>query len=94
MPAAISTRIVTIGAGGTRAEGTRIGALEIAGGRRFGVMIDSDDVEIGRHCKIRRAIIDKRVVIPPGAQIGVDHERDRANGYTVSPAGVTVVEFE
>jgi glucose-1-phosphate adenylyltransferase len=50
-----------------------------------------NDVRIGRGAVVRRAIIDKRVVVPPGAQIGIDHDRDRANGYTVSPGGVTVI---
>jgi len=49
------------------------------------------DVRIGRGAVVRRAIIDKRVVVPPGAQIGVDHERDRQNGYTISPGGITVI---
>lgn len=49
------------------------------------------DVRIGRGAVVRRAIIDKRVVVPPGARIGVDHERDLANGYTISPGGVTVI---
>jgi glucose-1-phosphate adenylyltransferase len=49
------------------------------------------DVRIGRGAVVRRAIIDKRVVVPPGAKIGVDHEMDRANGYTISPGGVTVI---
>ena len=30
-----------------------------------------DGVEIGRHCRIQRAIIDKNVVVPDGASIGV-----------------------
>jgi glucose-1-phosphate adenylyltransferase len=50
-----------------------------------------NDVRIGRGAVVRRAIIDKRVVVPPGAQIGVDHALDRANGYTVSEGGVTVI---
>ncbi|HWO11232.1 MAG TPA: glucose-1-phosphate adenylyltransferase, partial [Polyangiaceae bacterium] len=50
-----------------------------------------NDVRIGRGAVVRRAIIDKRVVVPPGAQIGVDHVQDRANGYTVSESGVTVI---
>jgi glucose-1-phosphate adenylyltransferase len=50
-----------------------------------------NDVRIGRGAVVRRAIIDKRVVVPPGAQIGVDHALDRANGYTVSESGVTVI---
>ena len=36
-----------------------------------------ENVQIGRHCKIRRAIIDKNVEIPPGTTIGYDLEADR-----------------
>jgi glucose-1-phosphate adenylyltransferase len=49
-----------------------------------------DWVEIGRGCRIRRAIIDKANVIPPGTQIGYDSEKDRER-YTVSPNGVVVL---
>jgi glucose-1-phosphate adenylyltransferase len=42
---------------------------------------------IGRNAVVRRAIIDKNVVIPDGAQVGVDLEFDRSL-YTVSPGGV------
>jgi glucose-1-phosphate adenylyltransferase len=49
-----------------------------------------DWVEIGRGCKIRRAIIDKANVIPSGTQIGYDAEKDRER-YTVSPNGVVVL---
>jgi len=44
-------------------------------------------VRIGRNAVVRHAILDKNVVIPDGAQIGVDLERDRAL-YTVSDSGV------
>ncbi len=50
-----------------------------------------EDVEIGRHAKIRRAIIDKHVRIPEGARIGFDPNEDRANGYTVTDSGIVVV---
>lgn len=50
-----------------------------------------DRVQIGRHCTIRRAIIDKDVVIPEGCEIGVDLDWDRQRGLTVSPGGVVVV---
>jgi glucose-1-phosphate adenylyltransferase len=50
-----------------------------------------NDVEIGRNAVIRRAIIDKSVVVPDHTHIGVDHEQDRARGFTVSDDGITVV---
>jgi glucose-1-phosphate adenylyltransferase len=49
-----------------------------------------DGVEVGRGAVVRRAIVDKQVVIPPGAQIGVDPERDAAR-FTVSAGGVVVI---
>jgi glucose-1-phosphate adenylyltransferase len=49
-----------------------------------------DDVEIGRHCRIRRAIIDKHVKIPANTTIGYDLEAD-AKRFTVSPEGIVVV---
>ncbi|MEH6580805.1 MAG: glucose-1-phosphate adenylyltransferase [Halioglobus sp.] len=49
------------------------------------------DVEIGRHCKIRKAIIDRGCVIPDGTEIGVDHEQDKANGFRVTSKGVVLV---
>lgn len=50
-----------------------------------------DHVNIGRHCQVRRAIIDKGVSIPPGTQIGFDHDQDRARGFTVSEEGIVVI---
>ena len=49
-----------------------------------------DGVEIGRHCKIRRTIIDKGVKIPANTTIGYDIEADRER-FTVSDTGVVVV---
>ncbi len=49
-----------------------------------------ENVTVGRHAKIRRAIIDKDVEIPPGARIGFDLERDRERWY-VSEAGIVVI---
>ena len=40
---------------------------------------------------VGRAILDKDVVVSEGAKIGVDPERDRARGFTVTPSGLTVV---
>ena len=47
-------------------------------------------VRIGRNAVVRRAILDKNVIVPPGAQIGVDLERDRQR-YTVSDGGIVVL---
>ena len=47
-------------------------------------------VVIGRHCKIRRAIIDRDVVIPDGTVIGYDQRADKER-YFVTPSGLTVV---
>lgn len=49
-----------------------------------------DWVEIGRGCRIRRAIIDKANVIPSGTQIGYDLDKDRER-WTVSPRGIVVM---
>jgi len=50
-----------------------------------------DHVDIGRHARVRRAIIDKGVQIPAGTSIGYDHDQDRARGFTVSEGGVVVI---
>lgn len=42
-----------------------------------------EGVDIGRHCKIRKAIIDKHVRIPPGTEIGLDPEIDRRRFHVV-----------
>jgi glucose-1-phosphate adenylyltransferase len=47
-------------------------------------------VNVGRHCRIRRAIIDRDVHIPEGSVIGYDHEEDKQK-YFVSEGGITVV---
>jgi glucose-1-phosphate adenylyltransferase len=50
-----------------------------------------DDVQIGRHAKVRRAIIDKHARIPEGGRVGYDPAEDMANGYTVTESGIVVV---
>jgi len=45
---------------------------------------------IGAGAVVRRAILDKEVVVAPGAQIGVDHDADRARGLTVTETGIVV----
>ena len=50
-----------------------------------------DGVEVGRHARIRRAIVDKDVRVPPGFDIGWNREADLARGLTVTEDGITVV---
>jgi len=47
-------------------------------------------VRIGQNAVVRRAILDKNVVVPANAQIGVDLDLDRTR-YTVSPGGIVVI---
>jgi len=47
-------------------------------------------VNVGRHCRLRKAIIDRDVHIPEGTTIGYDPEADRQR-YFVTDSGITVV---
>lgn len=49
-----------------------------------------EGVDVGRRAKIRRAIIDKDVEIPPDTVIGYDLEKDRER-FTVSDNGIVVI---
>ncbi len=48
------------------------------------------DVDIGRHCRITKTVIDRGCVIPEGSIIGEDLERD-AKRFHVTPNGVVLV---
>jgi glucose-1-phosphate adenylyltransferase len=47
-------------------------------------------VRIGDGAHVKNAILDKNVIVEPGAQIGINLERDRER-FTVSEGGVVVV---
>ena len=45
---------------------------------------------IGAGAVVRRAILDKEVFVAPAAQVGIDHDADRARGLTVTETGIVV----
>ena len=49
------------------------------------------DVVINRGCVIKKAIIDRGVVIPENMEIGVNHDKDRENGFRVTEKDVVLV---
>jgi glucose-1-phosphate adenylyltransferase len=50
-------------------------------------------VRVGRHARVRRAIVDRDVLIPRGALIGYDVEEDRRR-HSVTDGGIVVVTAE
>jgi glucose-1-phosphate adenylyltransferase len=64
--------------------------VRIATGSRIEGSVILPGVRIGRDAVVRHAILDKNVVVPDGAKVGVDVDMDN-DLYTVSAAGITVV---
>lgn len=59
----------------------------------FSIVEDSvvlPGVDVGRHCVLKRCIIDRDCHLPEGTQIGVDTARDRAR-FHVTDTGLTLV---
>ncbi len=48
------------------------------------------DVDVGRYCRISRAIVDRGCIIPPNTSIGEDYEQDRRR-FHVTEGGVVLV---
>lgn len=82
---------------GTIISGGRVERSILSSGVRvnsFAVVEDSilfANVDVGRHAKIRRAIVEKNVSIPPGVEIGYDADRDRSRGFNVTAYGITII---
>lgn len=49
------------------------------------------EVDVGRHCRIQKAIIDRGCRLPENTVIGEDHEQDKARGFRVTEKGVVLV---
>jgi glucose-1-phosphate adenylyltransferase len=52
------------------------------------------DVDVGRNCEIRKAVIDRGCRIPEGMVIGEDRRADKQKGFFVTEDGVTLVTPE
>ena len=50
-----------------------------------------ENARVGRHCRIRRAIVDAGVHIPENSEIGFDSDTDRRAGHFVTDSGLVVV---
>jgi glucose-1-phosphate adenylyltransferase len=51
------------------------------------------NVQVGRHCVLKKCIIDKNAILPEGTVIGLDHEQDRKR-FRVTDSGITLVTKE
>ena len=84
-----------VGAGSIIA-GAHVRSSVVANGVRVdeGAYVDGavlmPGVRVGRGAVIRNAILDKNLIVPDGAQIGVDLDLDRAR-YTVSENGIVAL---
>lgn len=52
------------------------------------------EVDIGRHCHIKRAIIDRGCKIPEGTTIGLNRQEDIERGFRVTEKGIVLVTAE
>ena len=50
-----------------------------------------DNVDVGRHAVVHRAVIDKNVRIPENYEIGIDYKEDLERGFTISDDGIVVI---
>jgi glucose-1-phosphate adenylyltransferase len=89
----------SIVAGGSIVSGGRVRQSVLGYDARINSYAEVEDsilfnhVAVGRHCRIRRAIIDRHVTLPEHTVIGYDTEEDRKR-YHVSEGGIVVVVRE
>jgi glucose-1-phosphate adenylyltransferase len=50
-----------------------------------------EGVQVGSQSRVRRAIVDRHVTVPPGTHIGWDRADDEARGLPVTSSGIVVV---
>lgn len=93
-PGSLSESTVSLGCYvvGATVSGSVLGPwVKIDSGATVTDSILFEKVVVGAGAKVHHAILDKNVVVEPGAQVGLDPVADKERGFTISPAGVTVV---
>jgi len=78
-------------AGGLVRDSVLSPGVRVAGSAQVDQAVLLHNTQVGHRAVVRRAILDKNVVVPDGAAVGVDKEHDRARGLAVSDGGITVV---
>jgi glucose-1-phosphate adenylyltransferase len=78
-------------AGGLIRDSVLSPGVRVDGRSRVSRAVLLHNTRVHRRAVVQNAILDKDVTVLEGAAVGVDKERDRARGFTVSAGGVTVV---
>jgi glucose-1-phosphate adenylyltransferase len=65
--------------------------VEVREGAEVSRAVLMEGVRVEASAVVRDTILDKNVIVPKGATVGVDKEADRTRGYTVSENGITVI---
>jgi glucose-1-phosphate adenylyltransferase len=95
-PDRMGVALDSIVAGGSIVSGGRVKGSVLGYDVRVNSYCDVEDsiifnhVNVGRHSRVRRAIIDRHVSLPEGTVIGYDVESDRKK-YQITDDGVVVV---
>jgi glucose-1-phosphate adenylyltransferase len=98
-PERMGVALDSIVAGGSIVSGGRVKGSVLGYDVRVNSYCDVEDsiifnhVNVGRHSRIRKAIIDRHVSLPEGTVIGYDAEADRKK-YQITDDGVVVVVRE
>ena len=96
-PGRVGTAVNSLVSQGVIVSGGSIGRSILSPGVRVHSRATVDEsvlmhgVDVGRGAVVRRAILDKNVIVWPGARIGLDSAQDRARGFTVTDGGVVIV---
>jgi glucose-1-phosphate adenylyltransferase len=98
-PQRMGAAMDSIVAAGSIVSGGRVKRSVVGYDVRINSFCDVEDsivfnhVSVGRHSRVRKAIIDRHVILPEGTVIGYDLDADRQK-YQVTDSGVVVVVRE